>query len=195
VLPTGADAEQGASGAYADVPARFERAGVTPMQFHGERRGPLPQLVYLACGVDQMHGNPVLAYLGFTAVTLGSMLGGNDARRARPVVILDPPRPYSLSEAVECLYWRNLFAEQLMETGTVSAVLALGLAPHEQQRRNLDRLFETVTEGAELATLLVNIRSASHDDDDLDRVVALRAPALFTQHPQARIRPLQIASR
>jgi hypothetical protein len=195
-LPEGGDADSRTSGAHADVPDKLERAGITSVRFPDGSQGGMapevrPGLVYLGCGIDQLQGTPTLTLNGLTAITLGHMLAGSGTQSGKPVVILDPPRPYSLSEAVQCLYWRNLFAEQLMETGTVSAVLALGLATYEEQRHNLDRLFKALHEGAELTTLLSNIRSASRDDDDLDRIVATRAAALFTQDPRGRIRHLQ----
>lgn len=193
-LAEGADADSGTARAYYDVPRRFKQIGIEPVEFGKEQRASrpeaVPSLAYLASGIVKEHGKPVLAQLGLTAQTLGHMLAGGKSER-KPVVVLDPPRPYALAEAVECLYWRNLFAAQLMDTGTVAAVVALGLAPYQEQRSNLDQLFEALREGSKLASLVDAIRGAAANDEALDRIIAFRAAALFTQDPHARARYFQ----
>jgi len=185
-LPEGSDADQRSAGAYADLPRRFQAAGMTPAllsEASAEKR--MPGLVYLGCGIEQIQEIPRLTSGFLTAVTLGSMLAAARTS-ARPVVILDPPRPYSLSEAVECLYWRNLFAHELMNTGTVAAVLALGLAPYEEQSQNIERLLKAIHERASLTRLVGDIRASASDEDPIDRIVAFRPAALFTLDPNQR---------
>jgi hypothetical protein len=185
-LPEGADAESTSAGAYVDLPRRFQAAGMTPVllpEASSEKR--MPSLVYLGCGIEQVQEIPRLTSGFLTALTLGSMLAAARTS-ARPIVILDPPRPYSLSEAVECLYWRNLFAHELMNTGTVAAVLALGLAPYVEQSQNIERLLKVIHEQASLTGLLENVRASASDDDPIDRIVAFRAAALFTLDPNQR---------
>jgi hypothetical protein len=185
-LPEGEDAKSTSAGAYADLPRRFHDVGMTPVllpDVSSEKR--LPGLVYLGCGIEQVQEIPRLTSGFLTAVTLGSMLAAARTS-ARPVVVLDPPRPYSLPETVESLYWRNLLAQELMNTGTVAAVLALGLAPYEAQSQNIERLLRAIHERASLTTLLEDVRGSTTDDDPLDRIVAFRAGALFTIDPNHR---------
>jgi hypothetical protein len=185
-LPEGTDAESHSSSAYVDLSRRFLDAGMNPIplaQVYSQNA--MPSLVYLGCGIEQTNETPQLTSGFLTAVTLGAMLAA--ARTStRPVVILDPPRPYSLSEAVECLYWRNLFADQLMNTGTVAAVLALGLAPYEEQTQNIERLLRALNERVSLTKLIEDIRVSASDQDPVDRIVAFRAAALFTLDPNQR---------
>jgi hypothetical protein len=185
-LPEGTDAESRSAGAYADLPRRFQDAGMTPVLLaNAISEKQVPGLVYLGCGIEQTQAIPRLTSGGLTAVTLGSMLA--TARTAtRPVVILDPPRPYSLSEAVECLYWRNLLAHQLMSTGTVAAVFAIGLAPFEEQGQNIERLLRALHERTSLTRLLEDVRASASDEDPIDRIVAFCAAALFTLDPSQR---------
>jgi hypothetical protein len=150
---------------------------------HYEKR--MPALMYLGCGVEQVQQQPRLSLGGLTAMTLGSMLTA--ARSStRPIVILDPPRPYSLVESVECLYWRNVLAHQLMGTGAFAAVLALGLAPYEEQSWNIERLLKALHERTPLTEFLKDVRASASDDDPIDRIVAFRAAALFTRDPSQR---------
>lgn len=191
-FPEGADAAQGSASAYDQLPRRFQGMGMKPVlleEAHAEKQ--VPALVYLGCGIEQVHQQPRLALGGLTAVTLGSML--NAIRKGtRPVVILDPPRPYSLSEAVENLYWRNLLAHQLMGTGAFGAVLGLGLAPYEEQSRNIERLLTALRENTPLVELLKQVRASASGDDSIDRIIAFRAAALFTRDPLQRFRPMRV---
>ena len=190
-LPEGADAAQESASAYGHLPRRFQQMGMQPVPLEQARAEmQTPALVYLGCGIEQVDQQPRLTSGWLTAVTLGSMLSGL-RKGTRPIVILDPPRPYSLSETVDCLYWRNLLAQQLMDTGAFGAVVGLGLAPYEEQSRNIDRLLTALEENTPLAELLNDVRAPARGEDSIDRIIAFRAAALFTRDPLLRWRPMR----
>jgi len=144
---------------------------------------PLPSdglnVLHLALGIEETRKVPTLAGLDLHPAGLARRLA-ESARSPRPIVILDPPRPYTEAERLECLLMRNRFAQQLAETGAVDAVLATGLGADEEQRTLHAILLDAFTRRLTLEDTCRRIQGAGDDP-------SLRATALFACNPAVRL--------
>jgi len=102
----------------------------------------------------------------------------------RPLVILDPPRPYSTIEALQQLFLRNVFASELYRLGNVAAVLATGLFPPEQMEGATDALLGALSQGNSLGQLIGTIEAkigTRHDSKSVNGILTGATTALWAK--------------
>jgi peptidoglycan hydrolase-like protein with peptidoglycan-binding domain len=118
-----------------------------------------------------------------TAKWLDSLLQADAAWG--PIVILDVPRPPTETEAARMLMLRNLYASDLFELGSSSAVIATGLAAYRASLGR-SRLLYPLGAGASLAEAVREVRGLARSasaGDGFPEELAFASTALFTQVP------------
>jgi hypothetical protein len=116
----------------------------------------------------------------------GEMLGREIARArgdgAGPLVILQVPGSPSPSETVEQLFARNQFAQALVNSRSVSGVLATGLCALEEESRLTTAIVESLRDASTAMDILHRIRRAfpeSASAEEMAAALGSQASALF----------------
>jgi peptidoglycan hydrolase-like protein with peptidoglycan-binding domain len=112
------------------------------------------------------------------------------ARPAAPLVIVDVPRPASVTESLRQLVLRNVFAAQLFAFASLPVVLATGLGEPDEQWMLSERLVLGLAERLEPGDLAQVLRRTEvlpgglPPVPSLDAVLATACVALFARDPE-----------
>jgi tetratricopeptide (TPR) repeat protein/peptidoglycan hydrolase-like protein with peptidoglycan-binding domain len=104
----------------------------------------------------------------------------------KTLVVLDPPRPASLSEAIRQLWLRNEFASRLAACVDAPDVLATGLGriADDQAGRMADALVEDLAKGQPLGAIADRLRRlAQPGEQTLDDMLGPLSTALYCRDP------------
>jgi hypothetical protein len=119
--------------------------------------------------------------------SLGAVLKAASVGRPAPLVIVDVPRPPTLSEAARQLVLRNVFAAKLSTAGAVPAVLAAGLAPPKIRHRvssGLVAMLASRPPPGQLVRYLRKTENAAIGAWDPELLLGTACVALFTDDPE-----------
>jgi hypothetical protein len=118
--------------------------------------------------------------------TTGERLGREFQRRradgSRPFVVLHTPTSPSISQAIEQLFARNRLAQALINSGTVSGVLATGVTSSADDPRLQDLLLESLRTAGHMIDVMRTLRASSVYPPTvakLEGMLGLPATALF----------------
>jgi hypothetical protein len=103
--------------------------------------------------------------------------------KVRPLVILDAVCPSGATEVVHQLLYRNAFAAELFQLGSVSSILAMGLCENATLRGDiLGELIQALSNTRTLGSI-VNLLKTFSTSDAVEQRIATLGIALFTNEP------------
>jgi len=129
---------------------------------------------------------------GLPVVGLGELVALLSDRSPELGVVLDIARPQTAVEAARCLLIRNSLAQQLLELGHVTAVLATGLAAPAQQEAFYGVLLGGICCGNDFAAVVRQMHAMAFDAD-LSQALPFLGSALFLSRSPYTLLPLDLA--
>jgi hypothetical protein len=156
-----------------------------------------PAIVHIEAGLLSDSGLPVLDLAGewqlsesasvdsdrFTATALGDAL---KKLSVKPIVILDPPAPRSPVELARQLLLRNAFASELSTSGSVRAVVGLGLTSYDAHASMWQGVIAMLAAATPLGELITAVRRRADETDLLLSALTYGGAALFVRSGEVR---------
>jgi tetratricopeptide (TPR) repeat protein len=179
----------------------FQVFQVTAAELNAEKlrdmlAGRTPAIIHVSAGLEE--GPSLGSYFhldgwgsdpGFLTVSfLDDFLKELPETELPPLVILDPPRPPSVVEAVRQLFLRNAFAADLFRLSHAPLLLGTGLGRPEALETLIGTVIAMIAAGHSLGAVADLIRRSAEEPDqrELEGLLYLAGTALFAHDPESR---------